>query len=515
MADASSECVICVETFNRTSRARISCVKCDFECCKVCFKRYTQDPEHLLQCMACHVTFDRTSLFTRLGKSWMATVYRDIRENVLYEQEKALFPAAQETIEQELEIRRLHKKRDGLDKKYDQIRKDRMVPLAEFRQSTEVMKVREAIDQYSQMIANIEIVDEQLQDERSLLSTKIYELQNNKRPAKVSRTYVLACTAANCKGMLSSEKTNQHGHYICAICDSTTCRDCRMQIPESDHTCDPDILKTVTMMANSSKPCPSCGVPIFKISGCDQMFCTSCHASFSWRTLRLNNGAVHNPHHAEWLRANRNRGRETRDVQCGREPTMAMAVDVSGYMDDAIEKALKEREYSFKEERHLRIEATALFEYMRWSIHHHHVTIPSLSVDRNNQQTNMRLRVNLLTEVISESEFKKLIQRRDKLNSKRAELLQVCLTYRDALADLIAPFIEGGEEEPAPQPTRRGRRANRERPRPTHPIHPIEDWLQLLNEVRGLERYVNQCFQNIADTYGTVAYEIGDDRTIR
>lgn len=490
--ESNTECDICIESFNKKTRTAISCVKCDFVCCKVCFKRYITDSEHLLQCMSCHVAFDRSSLFTRLGRGWMSKIYRNIRENILYEQERALFPAAQELIEKDLEVNKLRKRRDNLDKKYDQIRKDRLQPLMQFRYSEEAMKVADAIDTYEQLVANVEIVDEQLQDERSSLSAMIYEMQNNNSAPK-KRTYVLACTADNCKGMLSSESINKHGHYVCAVCDHTTCCECRMQIPEDDHDCDPDILATVQLLERSSKPCPSCAVPIFKISGCDQMFCTSCHASFSWRTLRLNSGTVHNPHHAEWLRTNRNRPRETADVQCGREPSMEVALEIMSYMDDTIDTEIEEgtTHYTAKEVMQLRSQATLLFEYMRWAIHHHMVTIPALSTDRNTHREGMLIRVALLTSEITESEFKTTIQRRDKMNSKRAELLQVCMTYRDALMDILAPYAD------------------------PETMHPLEAWLELVTQIGRLEAHVNECFATIAATYGSLTYTIGDDRTIR
>lgn len=53
-------------------------------------------------------------------------------------------------------------------------------------------------------------------------------------------------------------------------------------------------------MANT-RPCPTCFVPIYKISGCDQMFCTECHAKFSWRTGKVVKGLFHNPHFFEWI----------------------------------------------------------------------------------------------------------------------------------------------------------------------------------------------------------------------
>ena len=45
-----------------------------------------------------------------------------------------------------------------------------------------------------------------------------------------------------------------------------------------------------------SKPCPNCYIPIFKLSGCNQMFCTNCHVVFDWISLKIDKGPVHNQH---------------------------------------------------------------------------------------------------------------------------------------------------------------------------------------------------------------------------
>jgi hypothetical protein len=415
----------------------------------------------------------------------MSKTYRDIREDVLYEQERALLPAAQEAVERELEITKLRKYRDQLDQKYEQIRKDRTGPLLEFRNSLEPMPIQEAIDQYRKLVTDIEIIDEQLQDERVEVTDSIRKIEQSNQPA--ARTYVLSCTKEDCKGMLSSEGKNAHGNYVCSICDATTCHECRMGIEEDVHECDPDILETVKLMSASSKPCPSCSIPIFKISGCNQMFCTECHASFDWRTLRLNNGAVHNPHHAEWLRTNHNRPREVADVQCGREPSLDMCLTVADRFEDAIEAATDYKQSTLLERKQ---KVTDLYEYMRVSVHHHFVTIPSLSRERSGQMVNHRMRINLLMGIMDEASFRREIQKRDKASSKRNELLQTVLTYRDALADIVAPFVERG-------------------------VRPYNEWEAMLAEVRALELYVNNCFITIGQTYGSAAYEISSDRSIR
>ena len=224
------------------------------------------------------------------------------------------------------------------------------------------------------------------------------------------------------------------------------------------------------------------------VHNCSQMFCTGCHASFDWNSLRLNNGAVHNPHHAAWLRDNRNRPREVGDIQCGRELNMGITIDLVDKFEDQIARAKLNQE----ELQNARMAVDYLFESTRMGIHHTHVTINSLNRNQHGHHTNQYLRIDLLMNTINESDFKREIQRRDKSNAKRNDLLHVVMTYRDALLDIISPFVE----------TRRNK--------------PFAEWMDMVNQIRALEEYVNDCFIRVAAAYNsTVPYEIMDDRSIR
>ena len=89
----------------------------------------------------------------------------------------------------------------------------------------------------------------------------------------------MPCPREECRGFLSTQ-------YKCEICKFHTCPHCLEVIGESKegHECDPDTVATAEAIKAQSKPCPKCGTRISKISGCDQMWCISCHTAFSWRT---------------------------------------------------------------------------------------------------------------------------------------------------------------------------------------------------------------------------------------
>ena len=63
-----------------------------------------------------------------------------------------------------------------------------------------------------------------------------------------------------------------------------------------------DDVATAKLLAKETKSCPQCAIPIFKISGCDQMWCTECQTPFSWKTGQKVSGVIHNPHFYQWQR---------------------------------------------------------------------------------------------------------------------------------------------------------------------------------------------------------------------
>jgi len=109
--------------------------------------------------------------------------------------------------------------------------------------------------------------------------------------------FVRACPAEECRGFLSAD-------WKCGLCKIETCSKCHVIKSlggTEPHTCNPDDVETAKLLAKDTKPCPKCHTGIFKIDGCDQMWCTQCHTAFSWRTGAIETH-IHNPHYYEWQR---------------------------------------------------------------------------------------------------------------------------------------------------------------------------------------------------------------------
>ena len=132
------------------------------------------------------------------------------------------------------------------------------------------------------------------------------------------REFIMRCSAEDCRGFISSG-------YVCGVCEKKTCCDCLEIIGEGDHACKPESIESAKMIKKETHACPKCGARIYKIDGCDQMWCTvdGCNTAFSWNTGHVVTGRVHNPHYYEWLRRQGGGAapaREVGDIPCGGLP---------------------------------------------------------------------------------------------------------------------------------------------------------------------------------------------------
>lgn len=72
------------------------------------------------------------------------------------------------------------------------------------------------------------------------------------------------------------------------------------------HKCKQEDVDSVKEIRQHSRACPSCKARIFRISGCDTMWCTRCNTGFNWRTGMVIKDArdLHNPHYIDFVRHN-------------------------------------------------------------------------------------------------------------------------------------------------------------------------------------------------------------------
>jgi len=114
-------------------------------------------------------------------------------------------------------------------------------------------------------------------------------------PVKERKKFIMKCPEAACEGFLSQQ-------YKCGLCDARVCSHCHVVKTDEGHVCDPALVATIKEIRKEAKPCPRCASLISKIDGCDQIWCTQCHTAFSWSTGRVETGAVHNAHYCQYMR---------------------------------------------------------------------------------------------------------------------------------------------------------------------------------------------------------------------
>jgi hypothetical protein len=112
------------------------------------------------------------------------------------------------------------------------------------------------------------------------------------------RKFVRACPVNACRGFLSTA-------WKCGTCSTWACANChevKGATKDAAHECNPDCVLTARLLDKETRPCPKCASAIFKISGCDQIWCTACNSAFDWRSGKeISNRVIHNPHYFEFL----------------------------------------------------------------------------------------------------------------------------------------------------------------------------------------------------------------------
>lgn len=272
--DDSELCYICYSSFTRKN-PEVICSFCTDEdkedkgnkICRECVKMYllssTSATPH---CINCKKDWSTAFMYANFKKTFIDKIYRNHLKNVFLDREKSRIPETLSIIQQEAEKLKL---------------------------LTEL---------------NMEYTN--LQNQIHELQISMQRIQSTNVTTTSQTNFLCKCPNNNCKGMIESRTRK------CVLCMSIICKDCR-EILSEEHECNLDTVKTVELLQKDTKGCPKCATQIFKISGCDQMWCTQCQVAFSWKTGREETGTVHNPHYYQFIRQNGGNVRNLNDIPCG------------------------------------------------------------------------------------------------------------------------------------------------------------------------------------------------------
>ena len=166
--------------------------------------------------------------------------------------------------------------------------------------------IKSLSDEYKNIIANndnfektIEYYEKQYLTQGRIAFYKAQKaiMTNIKIENAEIKQYKYPCENKDCNSFVDS-------NWNCNICEKTTCKHCRV-IKEENHECKKEDIETTELIKKDSKNCPKCNISIMKTSGCDQMWCVSCHTTFDWKTLHIKtSGVIHNPEYYRYMREN-------------------------------------------------------------------------------------------------------------------------------------------------------------------------------------------------------------------
>lgn len=331
------ECPVCTDEV----KIFVSCPSCQYQTCVVCLKTYlTTSTSIYPKCMNCAKDWDYEFIATNVkDDKWYTTVYLPYRVELIWERERSLLPTTQDDAieyriaEEKRERTRSYQKKivfyrreqklncQKLSRFYIKCPTCKKTWTGSYSENSVCKTICNRKDTTNTEIAMMKLDSDYLNiiNDHTTLTHKIEDLQHklSAEPVKKEKNiikkaeYSFPCPYDECRGFVS--------HGKCGICGKNICKKCHCP-NEDEHKCNEDDIKSVLSIRKESKPCPSCKIPIHKISGCDQMWCPHCHCAFSWTKGTIETGMIHNPHYYQWMRENGSVPRQNGDVRCGGDP---------------------------------------------------------------------------------------------------------------------------------------------------------------------------------------------------
>lgn len=410
-------CGVCCERFNRSNHSKVKCGFCNFPQCTSCAERYILDSSDDPHCMNCKTGWDTTKLVENFTQKFVTKDFKIRRENLLFERERSLMPATQPAAERAKNIRDYKKAIENHQTTINEHLNDinNMFTLGSDRLAV-----------YEQGIPKRRIIAE-LMIQRDFSSFKLNELTYTRRVEPVKK-FIRCCPANDCKGFLSTS-------WKCGLCGIKACAQCHeiKTGDDDDHVCLKENLETARLLEKDTRPCPRCASMIFKIDGCDQMWCTQCQTTFSWRTGQVEAGRTHNPHYYEYLRRQNNgvAPREPGDVPGG-------ACNMNQYPEphsiNSLIVNMERQNPGYNIRRH------GITDILRGLIHNGYV-INGWAPIRYTPQLNEELRIKYMINDISEDIYKKELQKREKDRNKRRDMTDILAMFETVAKEIMYKIL--------------------------------------------------------------------------
>jgi hypothetical protein len=380
----------------------IPCKICEKEACKTCIRKYIIDSDSdIPQCMFCSCAYNRGTLIDMLGKTFVTGEYTKHINKIVVKNNRLQLPTFQPKAIQTIEKNRLKKELDDLN----------------------------------QQMKDLKRKIEQTKGEMHMID---FSTQNT------IKQQTRNCSVTGCNGFLDID-------FKCGICSTITCSDC-LETKLAYHVCDEDTKKTMTLLSSDTKDCPKCSFGIHKTDGCDQMYCTMCHAVFSWKTGKFSTGRIHNPHYFEYLRKISPDGqirREEGDGQCG-ETVLTWRTPLSAIINKVIIHCMASKKDYIVENMDGINRFIDFFErYFIGMLTHARIILGNIEYNRSDiNGANQKIRnanIDLLINNIDSIKYDKIIVANNMKNIFANEKLMLNMMLFDVFTDAVAKFYNDAE----------------------------------------------------------------------
>lgn len=487
----TSVCAICDDKLNQTVRKPVCCPYCEFTACRTCCETYILG-ETRNKCMnpQCDREWTRQFIAKSFTGVFINKKLKKKREEILFDIERSLLPATQPRVEYLIKSEQISKEYhqewnsiwnqiDGLTYKKRNLKNEMNARRARGSscqwELNKISDIKKECDEVCKKINDLQVKKQELSDKHTVDLRRLREEcdfnptdNSTENEPRQRREFIRACPDNDCRGFLSTQ-------WKCGLCEKWSCPDCheiKGPTRDTEHTCNPDILASARLLSSDTKPCPSCGVGIFKITGCDHMWCTHCHKGFSWRTGKIEEDG-HNPHYFEWLRRNPNVNGATRnpqDIPCQNQRLNHMLFTrihnllVDKHKDNPMSSSCDE----------------FIGNVINNAMHINHVIVPRYPVQHYREDRNRDLRIQYMRNKITEEEFKITLQREEKKYEKNREIHNVLDLLKLTVTEIILRFIEHLEQ-----------------------CDPGKWENKIIKEIEQIVSYANDCFLDISKTYNS------------
>lgn len=490
-------CDICGENYKGGGKYKqVDCGFCGNGACRSCWEMYSLSHTGDVKCMfpSCSRKWGYEMIGSAFTAAFVTSKLRNHLTNVYYSREKTLFAGTQPIVDRIVWDKKWN---DAIDKYY------KMTKEFELEFHTEVNYMKERYTKRWKLEGKT-IIPSNEKEWRLVRKLKHnndwydknfkeeYKLADRVKSEKINRAYenywkpvserlradkpnrknkvstVVNCSHENCNGFLNNK-------WYCGLCDTSTCSECRKNINNNDeeHTCNPDDVATAKMILKESKPCPGCNISIMKTEGCDQMWCTSCNTGWDWKTGRIER-KIHNPHYFEYLRKLDSGvvDRNPMEVRCGREIDETFSTSLNFIL----------RKLGASDQFQIFINQICV------SIMNFQIDVLEGAYGHLGEEPDTEiLRINFMTNKISEDEFKSKVYLKHKNFHKHRSIRDILVMFIQSSTDILYRYrnvldYSNNREDASRDKT--------------------------LNELVHLLLYANKCFKDTSNVYKSKPLEL-------